>query len=83
MIEFNFSELNLLSKLLNKVKYSELDAYELNQFANSPITNRIMEKIQTEFKPLAGKFRELKTIEFQNLFYKKNTLNGFKSSLTM
>lgn len=55
MIEFDFTELNLLNKLLSKVKYSELDSYELNQFANSPITNRIMEKIQTEFKPLAEK----------------------------
>ena len=55
MIEFDFTELNLLNKLLNKVKYSELDSYELNQFANSPITNKIMEKIQTEFKPLAEK----------------------------
>jgi len=55
MIEFDFSELNLLNKLLSKVKYSELDPYELNQFANSPITNRIMKKIQTEFKPLAEK----------------------------
>ena len=55
MIEFDFAELNLLNKLLSKVKYSELDSYELNQFANSPITNRVMEKIQTEFKPLAEK----------------------------
>ena len=55
MIEFDFAELNLLNKLLSKVKYSELDSYELNQFANSPITNRIMEKIQTEFKPLTEK----------------------------
>lgn len=55
MIEFDFAELNLLNKLLSKVKYSDLDSYELNQFANSPITNRIMEKIQTEFKPLTDK----------------------------
>lgn len=55
MIEFDFAELNLLNKLLSKVKYSELDSYELNEFANSPITNRIMGKIQTEFKPLAEK----------------------------
>lgn len=55
MIELNFAELNLLNKLLNKVKYSDLNSYELNQFANSPITNRIMEKIQTEFKPFAEK----------------------------
>ena len=53
MIEFDFTELQLLNKLLSKVKYSELDSYELNQFANSPITNRIMEKILKEFKPLA------------------------------
>ena len=55
MIEFDFAELNLLSKLLSKVKYSELDAYELNQFANSPITNNIMDKIKAEFNPQADK----------------------------
>lgn len=59
MIEFDFAELNLLNKLLSEVKYSELDYYELNQFANSPITNRIMEKIQTEFKPLAEKISRI------------------------
>lgn len=60
MIELDFKELNLLNKLLNKVKYSELNSYELNQFANSPITNRIMEKIQVEFKPLAEKNPRIK-----------------------
>lgn len=35
-----------LSNLLNKVKYSELNLYELNQFANSPIINGILEKIK-------------------------------------
>lgn len=63
MIEFDFTELNLLNKLLNKVKYSDLDSSELNQFANSPITNRIMEKIQTEFKPLADKTRKINNRE--------------------
>jgi hypothetical protein len=58
MIEFNFAELNLLNKLLSKVKYSELDLIELNNFANSPITNSIMEKIQMEFKPIAEKINE-------------------------
>lgn len=61
MIEFDFAELNLLHKLLNAIKYSELDAFELNQFANSPITNRVMEKIQTEFKPLTEKIPRIKS----------------------
>ena len=42
---FTEAEINLLNKLLYNVKYSELDAYELNQFANSPITNTIIEKL--------------------------------------
>ena len=44
---FTEAEKNLLNKLLYKVKYSELDAYELNQFANSPITNEILKKLGT------------------------------------
>jgi hypothetical protein len=44
---FTEAEKNLLNKLLYKVKYSELDAYELNQFANSPITNEILKKLET------------------------------------
>ena len=47
---FTEEEKYLLDKLLHKVKYSELDAYELNQFANSPITNTIMEKLITHEK---------------------------------
>ena len=44
---FTETEKILLNKLLYKVKYSELDAYELNQFANSPITNEILKKLDT------------------------------------
>ncbi|MNF67429.1 hypothetical protein D3C84_492440 [compost metagenome] len=47
---FTEEEKYLLDKLLHKVKYSELDAYELNQFANSPITNTIIEKLTTPEK---------------------------------
>ncbi|CAM4390787.1 hypothetical protein [Zobellia nedashkovskayae] len=55
MIEFDFAELNLLNKLLSKIKYSELDIYELNQLAYNPIINSVMEKIRTEFMPEAEK----------------------------
>jgi len=47
---FTEIELYLLNKLLNKVKYSELDAYELNEFANSPITNEILKKLNSPEK---------------------------------
>jgi hypothetical protein len=47
---FTEIELYLLRKLLHKVKYSELDAYELNDFANSPITNEILNKLNTPDK---------------------------------
>jgi hypothetical protein len=47
---FTEIELHLLSKLLHKVKYSDLDAYELNEFANSPITNEILNKLNTPEK---------------------------------
>ena len=76
MIEFDFTELNLLNKLLNKVKYSELDSYELNQFANSPITNRIMEKIQTEFKPLTEKIPNINNREAPKFEFKLDNYVG-------
>ena len=76
MIEFDFTELNLLNKLLNKVKYSELDSYELNQFANSPITNRIMEKIQTEFKPLTEKIPRINNSEAPKFEFKLENYVG-------
>jgi hypothetical protein len=47
---FTEEEKYLLNKLLHKIKYSELDAYELNQFANSPITNTIIKKLTTPEK---------------------------------
>lgn len=70
MIEFDFSELNLLNKLLNKVKYSELSPYELNQFSNSPITNQIMEKIQAELKPFLEKPPQINNKEISKFEFK-------------
>lgn len=45
---FTQTELFFLKKLLNKLKYSKLDEYELNQFANSPISNQILKKLITD-----------------------------------
>lgn len=45
---FNQSELYLLSKLLKKIKYSDLDTFEIDSFANSPITNSILQKINNQ-----------------------------------
>ncbi|ESU19859.1 hypothetical protein FEDK69T_31160 [Flavobacterium enshiense DK69] len=42
---FTSTELFLLKKLLHKIKYSDLDICEINEFANSPITNQILEKL--------------------------------------
>lgn len=53
---FTEEEKYLLNKLLHKVKYSELDAYELNQFANSPITNT---RIELSMWVQAGRLHEL------------------------
>ncbi len=47
---FTETELYFISKLLNAVKYSELDAFELNEFANSPISNGIIKKLNTPEK---------------------------------
>ncbi len=47
---FTEIELNLLEKLLHQIKYSELDTYDLNQFANSPITNEILKKLNSPEK---------------------------------
>ena len=57
MNQFNDIELLFLSKLLNRVKYENLNLYESNQFANSPIGNSILEKIKEKFDP---KFSELR-----------------------
>jgi hypothetical protein len=57
MTEFSKTELIFLNKLLNKVKYENLNSFELNQFSNSPIGNSILEKIQSEFEP---QFTEIK-----------------------
>ena len=51
MNEFNDIELLFLKKLLSKVKYENLNLYESNQFANSPIGNSILEKIKLKFEP--------------------------------
>ena len=45
---FDQAELYLISKLLNKIKYSDLDVYEIDMFANSPITNSILQKLETK-----------------------------------
>ena len=47
---FNSAELYLINKLLNKIKYSDRNQFELNEFAFSPITNEILEKIKVELK---------------------------------
>ncbi|WP_397447789.1 hypothetical protein [Polaribacter sp. R77954] len=50
MNEFNDIELLFLKKLLSKVKYENLNLFESNQFANSPIGNSILEKIKMKFE---------------------------------
>jgi len=45
---FDQSELYLLSKLLKTIKYSDLDIYEIDMFANSPLTNSILQKLETQ-----------------------------------
>ena len=47
---FKSHELYLINNLLNKIKYSEFDTSELNEFANSPITNEILEKLKIYFE---------------------------------
>ena len=47
---FKSHELYLISNLLNKIKYSEFDASELNEFANSPVINEILEKLNIYFE---------------------------------
>jgi hypothetical protein len=67
----NSTELYLLNKLLNRIKYSEFDEYEINEFANNPITNKILEKFNQYFsEKVAGthldqKNRKIK-FEFEN-----------------
>ena len=57
MNEFNDIELLFINKLMNKVKYENLNLFESNQFANSPIGNSILEKIRAKFEP---EFSEIK-----------------------
>ena len=47
---FKSDELYLLNKILHRVKYTDLDLYEINEFANSPITNEILEKLRIYFE---------------------------------
>ena len=56
MNEFNDIELLFINKLMNKVKYENLNLFESNQFANSPIGNSIIGKIKEKFEP---KFAEI------------------------
>ena len=57
MNEFNEIELLFINKLLNKVKYGNLNLFESNQFANSPIGNSILKKIELKFE---ARFSEIK-----------------------
>ncbi|AUC75013.1 hypothetical protein [Olleya sp. Bg11-27] len=57
MNELNEIELIFIKKLLNKVKYGNLNLFESNQFANSPIGNSILEKIELKFE---HQFSEIK-----------------------
>lgn len=57
MNEFNEIELLFINKLLNKVKYGDLNFFEANQFANSPIGNSIFKKIELKFE---SRFSEIK-----------------------
>ena len=58
MNEFNEIELIFINKLLNKVKYENLNLFESNQFANSPIGNSILEKIKLKFEPQFSEIRK-------------------------
>jgi hypothetical protein len=58
MNEFNDTELIFINKLLNKVKYENLNLFESNQFANSPIGNSILEKINLKFEPQLSEMKK-------------------------
>ena len=58
MNEFTDVELLFINKLLNKVKYENLNLFESNQFANSPIGNSIIEKIKRKFEPQFSEIKE-------------------------
>ena len=58
MNEFNDVELLFINKLLNKVKYENLNLFESNLFANSPIGNSILEKIELKFEPQFSEIRK-------------------------
>jgi hypothetical protein len=58
MNEFNDTELIFINKLLKKVKYENLNLFESNQFANSPIGNSILEKINLKFEPQLSEMKK-------------------------
>lgn len=65
------NELYLINNLLNKIKYSEFDTSELNEFANNPITNDILSKLKIHFEEKIAKTHLAKNIrkisfEFDN-----------------
>jgi hypothetical protein len=65
----NSTKLYLLNKLLNRIKYSEFDEYEINEFANNPITNEILKSLINTF------LRESNWNTFRSKKQKKSNLN--------
>ena len=68
---FKSQELYLIHKLLNKIKYSEFEISEFDDFAYSPITNEILEKLNLYFdEKIAGthlaKNNSKSCFEFEN-----------------
>ena len=47
----DFSELNVLNKLLGKIKYqADLDFYEFREFAGSPLISEIFRRLNEEYR---------------------------------
>ncbi|WP_224996863.1 hypothetical protein [Cesiribacter sp. SM1] len=50
MIIDNKAEIHALHKLLATVKYSDqIDSYDLNEFANSPLITNLLKKVRQEY----------------------------------
>ena len=50
MVELDKYELHALHKLLGTIKFSEqIDSYDLNEFANSPLITNILKKVREEY----------------------------------
>ncbi|AHM59265.1 hypothetical protein D770_04990 [Flammeovirgaceae bacterium 311] len=50
MIIDNKAEIHALHKLLATVKYSDqIDSYDLNEFANSPLITSLLKKVRAEY----------------------------------